>query len=104
MSSEVREVLVLFVKSSLKHLPFLPPSPHYSIKASSCSYHLIFYRYRNELQRNTYAMTNMKIVLRHDKDILSRYQLALELEYHDEVESIIKSEAGALVRDTSSLS
>ena len=49
-------------------------------------------------------MANMKIVLRHDKDILSRYKLALELGYHDEVESIIKSEAGALVRDTSSLS
>ena len=57
------------------------------------------FRYRSELQRNASAMANMKKIVRCEKDVPSRYKLALELGFRDEVENIRQSEAGALVRD-----
>ena len=45
-------------------------------------------------------MTNMKKVMRCEKDIVCRYKLARDLGYKDEIDAIKQSEAGSLVRDT----
>lgn len=45
-------------------------------------------------------MMNMKKVMCCEKDVLSKYKLAVELGYKDEIDAIKQSEAGALVRDS----
>ena len=61
---------------------------------------VICYRFRLEQQRPKHAMSAMKKLLSHCHDVQITYRLANDLGLTDLVRDLLKSDAGAYLKDT----